>query len=71
MLVINNTIVTLNGFDVDKFRINPWYAYTAFESKNFLLFYVILGISLPILVKSFLLKSKTKNKYLKYLYNIF
>lgn len=43
-------ILNLEGFNFDQFRTNIWYAYDAGDQR-FLVFYVIAGVSVPLIVK--------------------
>lgn len=61
----------MNGFNYEAFKTNIWYAYTIQNSNISLLFYIFVGVSLPLLIKYCLSKVKNENKLLKSLYDIF
>ena len=65
LLKINLNIVTLEGFEWGKFRISPYYTAKLFGTKEFLIVYLALGISIPVifgLTKKHLI-NKIKNIY--------
>lgn len=70
MLIIKNNMGKFNGFNNKKFRTYAWYGYAAFNNKNFLLFYVIAGIAIPLIIKYYLSKiiefAKSKNNFRSY-----
>lgn len=53
----------LEWFEIDQFKSNMWYAY-AYKDGRFKLFYVILGVWMPILIKQYIniIRVKIKNK---------
>ena len=59
-------ILDLRGFDVEKFRTSIYYFYTA-NIYKIVLFYTIIGISIPLIVKYFYEKIiiSLNNKYIK------
>lgn len=53
LLIINQRIFVLEGFNADSFRNNLWYQFVPNEKYQFLIIYIILGIAIPLLIKWF------------------
>lgn len=60
-----------SGFDIEAFRTNPWYGYPVYGNELFYLFYVVMGVAVPLLIKYMLLSVKCENKVYTFLVKCF